>query len=65
MENVVKIVFLLIAGGCFAAITWFTFIDPVLSTNQFTVMVCAAIALVAFIIGLYVWYKIQLKGKSN
>ena len=62
MKNAPKIVLLVIAGLCFMVITWFTFVDPKMTIDQFMNLVYAGMILVAFICFLYVWYT--LKNKS-
>ena len=64
MKDLVKLVFLLIAGGCFGTIAWFTFIDPELTTDQFMNLVYAGIALVAVIAITYAWYQLR-KGDQE
>jgi hypothetical protein len=56
MGNVVKIVFLLIAGGCFWAIHRATFVTEQMTVDQFMNLVYAGMATVVIIIGMYLVY---------
>lgn len=55
MKDLAKVVLLLIAGGCFLTISYFTFIDPKLTTQQFMNLVFAGMATVVIIGGLYLF----------
>jgi len=53
MKDLAKVVLLLIAGGCFGIIAYFTFIEPQLTIQQFINLVYAGMATVVIIIGMY------------